>query len=124
MEWSVEKRDTLIRLATKGGDGPRLELRSPDGAMNPYLSMALILEAGMEGIHKQMELPPMQTDSPEKQLPISLFAALDSFGKDPFIRNVLGDKICEAYITEKTREWNEYMMTVSDWELDQYLKRI
>lgn len=122
--WSVQKRDTLIRLATKGGDGPRLELRSPDGAMNPYLSMALILEAGMEGIHKKMELPPMQAGSSEKQLPISLFAAIDSFGRDPFIRKTLGDKICEAYIIEKTREWNEYMMTVSDWELDQYLKRI
>ncbi len=122
--WSVEKRDTLIRLATKGGNGARLELRSPDGAMNPYLSIALILAAGMDGIRNKKELPVVEDGSLEKQLPRTLQEALEAFKKDTFIQNVLGEKICEAYMTEKTKEWNEYMMNISDWELEKYLRRI
>lgn len=122
--WSAEKRDTLIRLATKGGNGARLELRSPDGAMNPYLSIALILAAGMDGIHQKKKIPIAKEGSPEKQLPRTLQEAIEAFRKDTFIQEVLGEKICEAYITEKTKEWNEYMMNVSEWELKKYLRRI
>jgi len=122
--WSADKRDTLIRLATKGGNGPRLELRSPDGAMNPYLSIALILAAGMDGIHNKIELPVTPEGSSEKQLPASLYEAIECFKNDAFIRETLGEKICEAYITEKTNEWNEYMMTISDWEIQKYLRKI
>jgi glutamine synthetase len=121
--WSADKRDTLIRLATKGGNGARLELRSPDGAMNPYLSFALILASGLDGIRNKTLLP-VQDGSQEKQLPRTLDEAIEAFRKDDFIRDILGEKICEAYITEKTKEWNEYMMTVSDWELEKYLRRI
>lgn len=121
--WSADKRDTLIRLATKGGNGARLELRSPDGAMNPYLSIALILAAGMDGIHKKKEMPKVADGSPEKQLPRTLQEAIEAFRRDSFIQEVLGPKICEAYISEKTREWNEYMMNISEWELEKYLRR-
>ena len=122
--WSAEKRDTLIRIATKGGNGARLELRSPDGAMNPYLSIALILAAGMDGIRKKKEIKETADGSKEKQLPRTLEEAIESFRKDDFIKGVLGEKICEAYITEKTKEWNEYMMNVSEWELKKYLRKL
>lgn len=122
--WSAEKKDTLIRLETKGGNGARLELRSPDGAMNPYLSIALILAAGMDGIRSGKTIPATAAGSPEKQLPRTLQEAIEAFRKDSFIQEVLGERICEAYITEKTKEWNEYMMNVSEWELEKYLRRI
>lgn len=56
--WSTTNRSPLIRIpATADGEGTRIELRSPDSAANPYLTLAVCLSAGLQGIREKI-LPP------------------------------------------------------------------
>lgn len=55
--WSPENRSQLIRIPAAKGEYSRIELRSPDPAGNPYLSFALILAAGLDGIKRNLVAP-------------------------------------------------------------------
>ena len=56
--WSTTNRSPLIRIpAAADGEGTRIELRSPDSAANPYLTLAVCLSAGLEGIREKIEPP-------------------------------------------------------------------
>ena len=59
--WSANNRTPLIRIPRVSGESTRVELRSPDGAANPYLALAVCLAAGMEGIKNKI-LPPESVD--------------------------------------------------------------
>lgn len=124
--WSIEKKNSLIRVTTIGGDGARLELRSPDAASNPYLVLALCLAAGLEGIKKQINPPLSLEENKQSQslLPHSLEEAIATFKKDKLIKDVLGEHISNAYIKIKTKEWKEYIEQVSSWEVEKYLHKI
>ncbi|MBO4836046.1 MAG: type I glutamate--ammonia ligase [Lachnospiraceae bacterium] len=131
--WSAQNRSPLIRVPSSRGQSTRIELRSPDPSANPYLALALCLEAGLEGIQKGMVPPPSidknifemsrreLTRSGVKKLPSNLFEAISKVEKDRFVADVLGSHIYERYVEAKKREWNEYSMRVSDWEIDNYL---
>jgi len=123
--WSSTDRDMLIRVPAIRGFNTRIELRSPDPAANPYLTLALILAAGMEGIRGQI-MPPAPTNHTTRSagadhLPSSLAEALDEMEKDPLVRRVLGDHITDKFLEAKRKEWEEYVLQVSEWELDRYL---
>ena len=131
--WSAQNRSPLIRVPSSRGRGTRIELRSPDPSANPYLALALCLEAGLEGIEKKMT-PPKSIDknifemskreltrSGVKKLPSNLFEAINKVEKDKFVANVLGSHIYDRYISAKRREWEEYSRRVSNWEIDAYL---
>lgn len=131
--WSAQNRSPLIRVPSSRGQSTRIELRSPDPSANPYLALALCLEAGLEGIQKGMVPPPSidknifemskreLTRSGVKKLPANLFEAINKVEKDRFVADVLGSHIYERYVEAKRREWNEYSMRVSNWEIDNYL---
>ena len=59
--WSARNRSPLFRVPTSGGQSTRIELRNPDPSANPYLALALCLEAGLEGIRAGMT-PPAPVD--------------------------------------------------------------
>ncbi len=131
--WSAKNRSPLIRIPASRGAGTRIELRSPDPACNPYLELALCLAAGLDGIERQLE-PCAPTDvniyklteDDRKncnigQLPASLAEALDAMEADPLVRTVLGDHVMDRYVSAKRKEWDDYRVSVSKWELDQYL---
>ena len=133
--WSFTNRSILIRVPDVRGFNTHVEVRSPDSAANPYLTLALCIAAGMDGIRRRIQ-PPQSTSrnmerisSGEKlqlgiePLPRSLREALDAFEKDSFVRGVLGEHICDKFTKQKEREWNEYTLQVSQWEIDQYLSR-
>ena len=131
--WSAQNRSPLIRIPSSRGQSTRIELRSPDPSANPYLALALCLEAGLEGIQKNMTPPPSidknifkmsrreLTRSGVKKLPANLFEAISKVEKDRFVADVLGSHIYDRYVEAKKREWNEYSMRVSNWEIDNYL---
>ena len=134
--WSARKKNSLIRIPAAKGGHKEIELRSPDPAANPYLSLALCLMAGLDGIQNKI-LPPAPVDQEvdsiceeEKgrlgiaALPSTLREAITAMEEDPFIRSVLGDALTDRYLKAKKSEWKEYMLQVSDWEVDQYLYRI
>ena len=62
--WSTTNRSPLIRIpAAADGEGTRIELRSPDSAANPYLTLAVCLSAGLEGIQEKIEPPPQSINA-------------------------------------------------------------
>lgn len=131
--WSVKNRSPLIRIPSVRGNGMRVELRSPDSAANPYLTLALCLAAGLDGIRNKI-MPPeniqqnifhMTEEEKEalkiQSLPSNLSDAVDAMKKDDFIRSVLGDHITSAYVEAKKKEWDTYCRAVSEWEIKEYL---
>ena len=132
--WSITNRSPLIRIPA-GGDGIRIELRSPDSAANPYLTLAVCLKAGLDGIINRIEPPQSvdcniytMTDQERKalhieHLPGTLTEALEELKRDTFILNVLGGHIAENYISAKESEWQRYREYVSEWETKEYLNR-
>ena len=133
--WSATNRSPLIRIPAEGGAGTRIELRSPDSAANPYLTLAVCLQAGLDGIKNKIE-PPKSVDcniytmSDEERealkienLPGTLIEAVEEMKKDSFILDVLGDHIAGKYIEAKENEWQKYRAHVSEWEIQEYLYR-
>lgn len=125
---STTDRSAIVRMTSVGGFGTRMELRTPDGASNPYLVLALCLAAGLEGIRKNMipdvEIDEEITEDKKRHLPTTLEDAIKAFRKDEFVQTVLGRHISEKYIEAKQKEWNEYCEQVTKWEVDMYLNRI
>jgi glutamine synthetase len=134
--WSACNRSPLIRIPANRGTSTRLELRCPDPAANPYLTLAVCLAAGLDGIRNKLT-PPESIDrnvfeltAEERQslgvrrLPANLCEAVDDLEKSEFIQKVLGDHISQKYIEAKRVEWEEYRTQVTQWEIDQYLYRI
>lgn len=130
--WSATNRSPLIRIPAGGG---RVELRSPDSAANPYLTLALCLKAGLDGIINKTEPPGSvdcniftMTDQERRalnieNLPGTLMEAVDAMKNDGFILEVLGEHIAKSYIAAKESEWQKYRAHVSEWELKEYLYR-
>ncbi len=132
--WSTaSNRGQLIRIPTSRDASTRIELRSPDSAMNPYLALAACLAAGLDGIKKNMVHPcaisrNVMTMTEEElmeqgivQLPETLGEAIEEFAGDPFLKEVLGKHIYSKYLAAKKEEWNEFRSQVTDWEIGQYL---
>ena len=131
--WSAKNRSPLIRVPTARGTGTRIELRNPDPAANPYLVMAAVLQAGLDGIEKGM-VPPSSKDSnifhltPDERkaagihsLPKTLYEALREFKYSDFAKYAVGEHVHEKYVEAKSEEWKEYSTRVSQWEIDKYL---
>jgi glutamine synthetase len=137
--WSQRNRSALIRIPLyKPGSeqATRAEIRCPDPACNPYLTFAALLHAGLEGIEQGYELePPMDSNlyhlTAEQRrergivsLPESLGEAIDEFGRSDLMRRAFGDHIFDAYVRLKRKEWDEYRVQLSQWELDRYLSTL
>ena len=134
--WSLRNRSALIRIPLyKPGSeqATRAELRCPDPACNPYLTFACLLHAGLEGIEQGYELPdPMETNlyhlTPEQRrergivsLPETLGEAIDELSRSDLARKALGPHIFDRYVEIKRKEWDEYRVQLTDWEMKKYL---
>src|SRR5213075_437394 len=53
--WSMRNRSPLIRVPDRRGVGTRVELRMPDPAANPYLALAVMLAAGLDGVETEAD---------------------------------------------------------------------
>ena len=122
VSWGYGSRSPLIRIPAAVGDYCRMELRSPDPACNPYLTFALILAAGLEGIEKKLPLMNPLGEAPAKlqKLPMTLREALGEMEKDTLVAEVLGEKTAQKYIQLKSWEWRQYIGMVHEWEIDRY----
>ena len=130
ISWSRKNRTPLMRITSSGAIGPRIVLRSPDGASNPYLVMAACLACGLEGIKNKIEPPVSQDDISQDEiakldfLPRTLMEAIREFEKDTFLQNVLGTSVSELFIARKSDEWSEFCQQVTAWEVEKYLNQI
>ena len=131
--WSGSNRTPMIRIPASRGMSTRLEVRSVDPMANPYLALAAMLKAGLDGITNEMT-PPEETndniyDMDEaqleqqgiKSLPTSLHSALKALKKNDVIKESLGNHIYTNFVKAKMFEWDSYKAAVSQWEKDNYL---
>lgn len=133
--WSAKNRSPLIRVPSARGEGTRIEFRSPDPSSNPYLVLACLLLAGLEGIKDNLE-PPKFIDrnifnlSREERkrenienLPESLHEAIAYMQKSDLVKEALGKNTFEYYIKAKEVEWDNYRTQVHQWEINSYLSK-
>ena len=126
----------MIRIPASRGEGTRIELRCPDPSTNPYLTLAVCLAAGLDGIKNQI-MPPASVDknifamTKEERiaeqidsLPSTLMEAIEEMEADSFISQVIGEHISECYISAKKLEWEAYRAQVTEWEIEEYLYKI
>jgi glutamine synthetase len=134
--WSQRNRSALVRIPLyKPGSeqATRAEIRCPDPACNPYLTFAALLHAGLEGIERGYELPdPMETNlyhlTAEQRrergivsLPETLGEAVDELSQSELAKKALGGHIFDRYVELKRKEWDDYRVQLTDWEMKRYL---
>ncbi|MGE3957996.1 MAG: type I glutamate--ammonia ligase [Vicinamibacterales bacterium] len=131
--WSEKNRSPLVRVPAARGESTRIELRMPDPSCNPYLALAVVLRAGLDGIEKNIDPGPPITKNiftmshRERrhlridELPGNLSEALDELEKDDLVRDTLGEHLFEHFLAAKREEWHDYIRHVSPWETDRYL---
>ena len=132
--WSGRNRSPLIRVPMAREQGTRFELRSVDPSANPYMAIAAILEAGLDGLRNKIE-PAASVDrniyamdeeerreNGIKDLPSTLHNALKELKNDEVIQGALGEHLFNNFVEAKTLEWDSYRQDVSQWERDQYLE--
>ena len=132
VSWGQINRSALIRVPQVQANRPestRLELRCPDPSCNPYLAFAVMLRAGLDGIRRQLEPPPISNEDLYERrergglemLPGSLGEALEELQRDELVRETLGHHILDRFVEAKTSEWQEFSTHITGWELERYL---
>lgn len=136
LSWAVRNRSDLIRvpsLQPGHEEAARLEYRAPDPACNPYLTFAVLLAAGLEGVEKGYDPgPPVEENvfempAAERErrgigaLPGNLYEAIILAEKSDLLRRALGDHVFDKLIENKKREWREFSAWVTDFELERSL---
>ncbi len=131
--WSERNRSPLIRVPAKRGNSTRIEVRIPDPSSNPYLALAVMLAAGLDGIENRLIPPPSVNKNiftmslREKRrlkietLPADLNEAVKNLEKSKVMRDTLGEHIFHHFLEAKKMEWSAYISQVHQWELDRYL---
>lgn len=131
--WSAKNRSPLVRIPAARGLSTRIEVRSPDPSCNPYLAIACMLVAGLDGIEKKLRLAPpinrniyIMSDEEKaasgiESLPGSLGEAIDQLSSNQVLRDGLGEHVFTHFIEAKRIEWNIYKMQVTEWEREQYM---
>lgn len=144
VSWARHQRSPLLRiLPESGGNGASeavgsgrrvvLEYRAADAAANPYLLLCGMIAGGLDGMRRDLRLPPAIEENPglwsgeERRhrgvgrLPRDLREALDAFDEDEVIQESMGETICEQILEARAIEWDIYQETVHPWEREQYL---
>lgn len=125
ISWSRNNLTNLLRVK-QGEFGGTLNLRSPDSALNPYLALSLILNAGLDGISRSLPLcPPADTKDDIAAgacLPKTLKEAAETAQQSSFVRSVLPDKLTQFYLGHKIAEFEALMQAEdrSRYEHDAY----
>lgn len=136
MSWARNNQSALVRVPSVKKGKPssvRVEYRAADAATNPYLSLSVILAAGLAGIREGYELPPeisanvhTMTSAERaavgaKRLPDTLASALDIMEGSDLVAEALGEHVFNWFLRNKRAEWDRYQQHVSRFELETYL---
>ena len=134
--WGRNNRSALVRIPMFKADkssSARIEFRSIDSACNPYLSYALMLNAGLAGIEGEYELPDEAADDVWaltdrerralgiQSLPGNLDEAIRLMENSELVADTLGEHVFDFFLRNKRTEWETYRSNVTPYELKQYL---
>jgi glutamine synthetase len=137
ISWAHTNRSALIRVPAvrpHRRNATRIEFRCPDPACNPYLTFAVMLASGLDGVDRGLELPePVEEDlyhlSEEDlvrhsvgTLPGTLGEAVQELQQDAVVREALGEHVYSHLIDAQKQEWDAFRKHVTDWERERYLE--
>ena len=126
IRWGRDNRTCALRLVGYGA-GLRLENRVPGGDVNPYMAVAGIIAAGLDGINKKMKLEPAFQGnayaSDSERIPASMNEALDLWEKSAWIKEAFGAEVQAHYANMARIEIAAYGSAVTDWELFRNFER-
>ena len=126
IRWGRDNRTCALRLVGHGA-GLRLENRVPGGDVNPYLAVAGIIAAGLDGIKNKMKLEPAFTgnayDSDSSRVPASMPEALELWEKSDWVKQTFGAEVQAHYANMARVEIAAYGKAVTDWELFRNFER-
>ncbi|MFI9588783.1 glutamine synthetase family protein [Nonomuraea sp. NPDC052265] len=127
VKWGVDNRTCSLRLV---GHGPslRVENRVPGGDVNPYLAVAALIAAGLDGIDQELPLEDAfqgnAYDSGAETVPHTLRDALALFEGSKLARESFGDDVVEHYANNARVELAAFDAAVTDWELFRGFERM
>ncbi len=125
-DWGFQNRTTALRISAPG----RFEYRSVDSAVNPYLSFAGLLKAIEDGLDRNLDPGPpeerniyeaMEEGKEVKKIPMNLGEALDALRADEVVKSALPNEMFKVFEHYKRDEWERFMHTVTDWDVEEYL---
>ena len=125
-DWGFQNRTTALRISAPG----RFEYRSVDSAVNPYLSMAALIKAMDDGLDRELDPGPpeerniyeaMDSGKEVKKIPLSLGEALEALAEDEVIKSAMPGDMYKVFEHYKRDEWERFMATVTDWDVEEYL---
>lgn len=125
--WGYDHRGVTVRVPDDRAAATRLEHRMPDGAANPYLASAAILQAARLGFIGKLAPPPAEPMdskehvSTEPHVPDDLGAALNALESDRDLSAAIGKETVEMFLAIKRQEWQKFVTSVTDWEMNHYL---
>src|SRR5512132_763968 len=137
--WGIENRTTGFRMKNLNRQSAHIENRLPGGASNPYLVMAGVLAAGLDGLKNKLE-PPAETPgiayglTGVTDLPTRLEHSLDALEADGTLRAALGEEFIKLFLAVKRHEIGkartamieydspEFNNSVHEWERAEYFE--
>lgn len=120
--WSKDNYYAPVQVSVNEIGRTQIRWELPDGATNPYLTIAYLIASGIDGMDRNLKIP--DPDEKVGRLPRTLRDAVAAFGRDDFLKGVCGESYASVYIEEKNAEWEAYAREVTDWEINSYLGRI
>jgi glutamine synthetase len=125
-DWGYQNRTTGLRVSAPG----RFEYRAVDSMVNPYLMASVLIKAADDGIKRNLDPGPpeerniydaMEAGKQVRKLPMTLGTALDALAADEVIKSALPGEMYRLYDEYKRDEWERFLGTVTQWDVDTYL---
>jgi glutamine synthetase len=128
LAWSYDNRTAAIRLVGRG-DSLRVECRVPGADCNPYLALAALIAAGLDGIDQHTEPPALfsgdvYATTALPSIALSLREATDRFASSTFAKDAFGEEVVEHYLHFFRTEQAAFDGAVTDWERHRYFERV
>ena len=123
IQWGRDNRGAMLRALLKPSDhNSRLENRVADTSANPFYAIASQIISGLDGLQRG-SIPPEATETPydgARSLPRNLLEAIEAFESSTLLSSHYGDGFQKYFAILKRAEWERYLMTVSEWEQQEY----
>lgn len=130
--WSLQGGSPLVRIPAARAHRTGCEVRLGDPAGNPYLSLAVQIASGLDGIRRELDpgapvnskVAAMSTRELQRRkialMPQHLGEALQALEENRVVRNALGEYVFSHFVEAKRAEWEEYVAQVHPWERERY----
>jgi glutamine synthetase len=128
--WGIDNRTASFRVIAGSAKATRLETRCPGADVNPYLAMAAVIAAGLDGVEKGLKLTTAAISGTNQgaenipRAPRSLIETTARFKRSEIARDWLGDTFVDHFAATREWEWRQWQDAVTDWELKRYFEII